>query len=262
MSLIHCVLLLCADVVCKAQNLRTNYMFDGEKTFQNVAKAQNPVTDKVSSHSYQKMYGNILLPMIEKFDFVKKPLKFLEIGLGCGMYYGPGASVSVWKEVFSGRNVELWEAEYVDECVTKARGEGKLEGIKTVTGDQADPAVLKRWIEETGGKFDVIVDDGGHVNKQVLNSFVALWPELNPDGNYFIEDLEVAYHKVFIADGIPPVTKVIQAWVETLHVSTAASKEDHHKHILSLYPLPEGLDSIYCQKEACVLHKRAVGAIR
>lgn len=238
--------------LCSADNLRLGYLFDGEKTFLKQGTSNNPTTDKITTHNYQKMYGTILLPMIEKFESNKKQLKFLEIGLGCGMIYGPGASVKLWQQIFEGRNVDLWEAEFDAECVEKAKKAGQLEGIKVVTGDQADPKVLKRWIKETGGKFDVIIDDGGHKSDQVINSFNALWPELNPDGNYFIEDLQIAYNPGWNKPGIPPVTRIIQAWVEFLNVGEV---HEHHQHILSKYPVPAGLDSVHCQKDACVLHK-------
>ena len=255
-TIIALLLSLCALLCHCQQNLRTDFMFDGEKTFRTMARANNPTTDKVTDHSYQKMYGHFLLPMLEKFKFENKTMKFLEIGLGCGMSYGPGASVKVWKDIFAGHDVDLWEAEFDAACVKKSKSEGKLDGIKVVTGDQSDPAVLQRWVKESGGKFDVIIDDGGHISKQVLSSFKALWPQVNPGGNYFIEDLQVAYSPFWAPPGFPAVTKVMQAWVEVLHVGPNKAME-HHKHILSEYPLPEGLDMIVCQREACVLHKDA-----
>jgi hypothetical protein len=194
---------------------------------------------------------------IEQFQHENRTLKFLEIGLGCGMHYGPGVSLKLWQELFKGKKVELWEAEYDAACVDQARKNGQLDGVNTLTGDQADFEVLKRWIAESKGKFDIIIDDGGHHNYMILNSFVALWPELNPDGWYFIEDIEVSFHPVFIKAGFPPTTVVMQSWVETLNVG-AEHVSHHHKHLASRYPLPHGCDMILCQKNACALHKEAV----
>ena len=45
---------------------------------------------------------------------------------------------------------------------------------------------------ETGAKnapFDVIVDDGGHTNKQIRRTFEAFWPHVKRGGLYFIEDM-------------------------------------------------------------------------
>lgn len=252
------VLLGLCIAVCRGFEVHSEYLFTGEDYFKKEAFKNEKVTDKVNGHSYQKMYGMILLPQIEKFALNKKKLKFLEIGLGCGMYYGPGASVKVWKKMFEGRDVDMWEAEYDEACVKKAKEEGKLQGMNVLTGDQADPAVLKRWVQESGGKFDVIIDDGGHRNNQLLNSFEALWPELNADGNYFLEDLEVAYLRKFQEPGYFPVTKVVQAWIEFLHVDGFSPLSPHHQHIIDRYPLPKGADFISCQKHACVIHKAAV----
>ncbi len=113
-------------------------------------------------------------------------MRFFEIGLGCDMGYGPGASVALWKTLFP--EAELWEGEYNDACVKKAQMEGKLEGINVVTGDQGDINVLDGWIEQTGGgEFDVVIDDGGHDNCQIWTTFQKFWPLLKPGGLYFIE---------------------------------------------------------------------------
>jgi hypothetical protein len=42
--------------------------------------------------------------------------KILEIGLGCDMAYGPGASAKVWRELFP--DAVVWFAEFNEECVT------------------------------------------------------------------------------------------------------------------------------------------------
>lgn len=55
-----------------------------EDLFIQAAKSLNPVTDKVTSHQYQIMYGQFLLPYYQR----KPQMKMLEIGLGCDMSYG------------------------------------------------------------------------------------------------------------------------------------------------------------------------------
>ena len=59
-------------------------------------------------------------------------------------------------------------------------------GVNVVTGDQGNIEVLERWVKESGGNFDVVVDDGGHKNSQIYNTFNVLWDEVNPGGFYFI----------------------------------------------------------------------------
>ena len=53
----------------------------------------------------------------------------------------------------------------------------------------SQPVVLARWLRETGGSFDVIIDDGGHTSRQQWATLVGLWPGLRPGGKLFIEDM-------------------------------------------------------------------------
>ena len=47
---------------------------------------------------------------------------------------------------------------------------------------------------ETGGIFDVIVDDGGHTRKQQVNSLIGLWPYVRKNGGiYVIEDIFTSF---------------------------------------------------------------------
>ena len=143
-------------------------------------------TDKTTTHRYQVMYGTFLLPFLQ----ASPQAKMLEIGLGCGMVAGAGASAKLWLKLFP--TLDLWMADYEASCVEHERKAGRLEGIKTVTGDQGDAAILQEWLITTGGNFDVIIDDGSHHNKHNKATFEGLWPALRPGGLYFLEDLQVA----------------------------------------------------------------------
>jgi len=222
------------------------------KHFKDTALQFKPVTDKIGyskrdSHRYHNMYGHFLLP----YAAHTPNMKFLEIGLGCNMGYGPGASVKIWKKLFPKAN--LWEAEYVKECVDKAQQEGQLEGINVLVGDQGDLATLDSWIETSGGKFDIIIDDGGHHNCQIINSFEKLWPQLLPGGYYFIEDLHVGRARMSVASdqctNVPFHEYLVDWQKHLIYLTFSNDKEWKHK-------LPEDLEFVHCQAEACVLHKR------
>ena len=154
-------------------------------SFRKVAIAERPITDKVTSHSYEFIY--------EKYLGLRRTqqLKFLEIGLGCNMHYGPGASASVWRKYLP--HAELWFAESDADCVALHKPRLDALAVNAVTGDQADVATLEGWVKETQGGFDVIVDDGGHQNQQILASFTVLFQRaLKPGGVYVIEDMHVS----------------------------------------------------------------------
>jgi len=206
-----------------------------------------PTTDKITEHAYNRMYDRFLSPIRHK------DLKMLEIGLGCDMTYGPGASAKIW-DAFLSSNSEIWEAEVDAACV--AQNKEKLGRVKAVTGDQGDNAVLDRWLAETGGNFDFIIDDGGHRNDQILTSFAKLWPALKPGGYYFIEDMQVGRHAGHqsASGGSPVVADVLHQWSDQL-----LAEPGMHTHVTPLPPrqhkIPAKVDFVYCQDEACVIGK-------
>lgn len=217
--------------------------------FRDTALKFRPITDKIgvtSEHRYHNMYGMFLLP----YAAYKPDFKMLEIGLGCNMDYGPGASVAVWKELFPKAN--LWEAEYVAECVEKSTANGQLDGINVLVGDQADIPTLNSWIQKSGGQFDVIIDDGGHHNCQIGNSFDKLWPELKPGGYYFIEDLHVGKSANYIGAECGSVlfTQRLLEWSDHLMFLTNTYGQQFK------YPLPKDILFVSCQAEACVIGKK------
>jgi hypothetical protein len=133
-------------------------------------------TDKASSdHGYTKYY-ELYFESYRDFDF-----KFLEIGVY------DGSSVKLWKEYFP--KAEITSIDIDPRCTEYAE-----ERINIEIGDQTNPTFLKQ-ISTKYGPFDIILDDGGHSNKQQIVSFETLFPLLNPGGIYVIEDLHCSYIK-------------------------------------------------------------------
>lgn len=227
------------------QQISIDFLTDGEAVYLQAAMKGDPVTDKVRTHSYQTMYGRYLLP----YYYNKPSMKMLEIGLGCDMSYGPGASVSIYKELFP--HAELWEAEFDATCVQKSVENGNLEGIHTLTGDQGDAKVLERWIHESdGGNFDVIIDDGGHQSCQVWTSFQHLWPTLKSGGLYFIEDMHVG--------DLPKYNQYTNPTCDsTFNVPNALkAKMDELIYQKKIGADKNDIKFISCQRQACVLGKK------
>jgi len=192
-----------------------------------VACRQRVPTDKVTypqmagGHQYHIMYGMFLLPMIHRVGH--RPAKMLEIGLGCGMKYGAGASALLWRKLFSQTELELWEAEVDKDCVEKHRAALQSQGINVIVGNQADEHTLATWVNATGGSFDAVIDDGSHKNLEIMRSFDALWPHVRPGGLYFMEDLQVGRYardgggyRYDDSLGNSVVSDVIQSWTEQL----------------------------------------------
>jgi hypothetical protein len=95
------------------------------------------------------------------------PPRIFEIGLGCFMQFGPGGSAKLWRALFP--------YEYQRKCGEE--WERANPGVAVLHyGDQSSASDLNA---ATGAeKFDLMVDDGSHMNAHQLISLVTLWPKV------------------------------------------------------------------------------------
>jgi hypothetical protein len=131
-------------------------------------------TDKGTS--YTRVYHALLAAVREE------PLRLLEIGV-----YN-GGSLRMWREFLP--NATLFAIDVDPRCLAF---EQEIPGATIRLVDQADPAQLRRFVAETGGGYDVIIDDGGHTMDQQITSFEVLFPHVVSGGTYVIEDLGTSY---------------------------------------------------------------------
>jgi hypothetical protein len=112
------------------------------------------------------------------------PVKVLEIGIGG--WDDPnsgGGSLRMWQRYF--RRGLVHGLDITRKTITGPR-------LMAIQGDQSDPAFLDRLGRELG-PFDVVIDDGSHLNDHVRISFDALFPHVRNGGLYVVEDLQTAY---------------------------------------------------------------------
>lgn len=128
------------------------------------------------------------------------PKRILEIGV-CR-----GGSLAIWRELFPSATdiigvdndlgqVQSWTNDHYRE---DAR-------IRTHHMEMPNPAI------QDLGKFDLIIDDGGHGPKVVFPTFDLCWPMLNDDGIYIVED----WHQDFLEPKVQMshfVEKMIGYW--------------------------------------------------
>merc|ERR1712093_204385 len=196
-------------------------------------------TDKVTTHHYNYMYQKYLEPLRDD------KIKVLEIGLGCNMGYGPGASYHTWLEYFP--HVDLYFIEYDAECADKWKAETTRATI--FTGDQADVAFLERFLGETGGNFDVMIDDGGHTMQQQIVSLQTLFKGVVPGGIYFCEDLATSYEEQY-GGGPGKITMMgmIKDLLDDLNHAVDGRPEPSH-------PVGADMRSIECGEQICAFFK-------
>ncbi|CZT11713.1 uncharacterized protein RCO7_08685 [Rhynchosporium graminicola] len=201
-------------------------------------------TDKVSPHHYNHMYEKYLDPVRDR------PLKMLEIALGCNMAYGPGKSYYTWLEFLP--RVDLYYIEYDGACVEKWSKD--MTNVKVFTGDQADARFLETFISASGGGFDIIIDDGGHFMNQQLTSLNKLFPIVKPGGIYFIEDLATSYQEGYGAtEGKPTMIGMVKELLDDLNrnVGGPGLKDGNN--------VGKEMSSIECGEEICAFFKKDLG---
>jgi SAM-dependent methyltransferase len=116
--------------------------------------------------------------------FVNTDVVFLEIG--CGQ----GGSLQMWKR-FLGPHARIVGIDLRPECAQFAEDQVEIR-----IGDQSDKAFLLDICQEFGAP-NVVLDDGSHIMSHIHASFSVLYPQLQRNGVYLVEDLHSAYWPEF-----------------------------------------------------------------
>ena len=163
-------------------------------------------TDKLWLHHYIDEYER-------HFERLRgEPIKLLEIGVGG--YNVPGRG---------GHSLRMWSDYFVNGEITGIDIEDKTAlssgNITALVMDQTDVASLE-LLSGAAGPFDIVVDDGSHVQEHIMISFCTLFPLMPSGGIYVIEDLACAYNP-FYAGGpdlpVPNSIGLIQRLIDGLH---------------------------------------------
>ena len=131
-------------------------------------------TDKSSDiHNYCVKY--------EKYLPFKRheEINILEIGVL------DGKSLLTWKEYF-------YRAYILGIDINPDCKKYEEPRISIEIGSQDDGKFLSRTWQQYG-PFDMILDDGSHMNSHVIYSFQHLWDSVKPGGVYIVEDCGTAY---------------------------------------------------------------------
>lgn len=136
-------------------------------------------TDKFNSHWYTRHYHHHFRHLRDR------KISLLEIGVGgYGDATSGGNSLRMWKEYF--RRASVYGIDIVEKIGLEE------ERIRLFAGSQTDMNFLDRVIAQTG-PLDIVIDDGSHVNRDVILTFERLFPALKKNGIYVIEDTQTSY---------------------------------------------------------------------
>ena len=97
-----------------------------------------------------------------------------------------GGSLAMWKEYF-GPGCQIVGVDINPQC--KAH---EAEGIEVFIGSQDDRSVIDA-IFDRHPKVDIVLDDGSHMMKHLIDSFELMYERLQPNGVYMVEDTHCCY---------------------------------------------------------------------
>lgn len=116
--------------------------------------------------------------------FRNRPIRMLEIGV-----HG-GGSLHMWRNYFH-EGSQIVGIDINPDCAEHAD-----VNIDVHIGSQDDESFLTQVADQYGG-FDIILDDGSHVNSHVIKTFDTLYGRVSSDGVYLVEDMHTSYWPKF-----------------------------------------------------------------
>lgn len=111
-----------------------------------------------------------------------KPISLLEIGVQ------NGGSLENWARYFS--NAQLIVGCDINKLCAKLHFDDPR--IKVIIANACSDIGLKK-IMSASSSFDIIIDDGSHQPKDIIDAFSRYFPLLSNDGIYVVEDLHHSY---------------------------------------------------------------------
>jgi hypothetical protein len=123
--------------------------------------------------SFAEFYATILFRTV--------PRTIFEIGIH------KGGSIRLWRKLF-GEEVRIVALDIRKEACDLACGVAD----DVYCGSQVNLHTLDKIAEECG-PFDIIVDDGSHLNKHMITTCKHLFRHVNPKGVYVVEDMFTSF---------------------------------------------------------------------
>lgn len=195
-------------------------------------------TDKVNEN--HSVNGKSLLDIYEKYFFGLKDsnINLLEIGVL------RGNSLRTWKEYFLNGNI--YGLDIDENC--KIYEEDR---INILIGSQNDKKI-RDYLVENKIEFDIILDDGSHINELTLYSFELYFPTIKSGGYYIIEDTHCTYEDAMLWTRGMHLTK-------ELNVSFINDRKIFNQFVLNKiedmdHKLGE-IDSIHFHFDTCIIKK-------
>ncbi len=171
----------------------------------------------------------------------KSPV-MLEIGVS------GGGSLAMWKAYFGAGSRILG----VD--IDPACKQHEAQDIEVFIGSQDDPdlaaAILRRYPE-----IDIVLDDGSHIMRHMIDSFGMFYDHLAPHGIYMVEDTHTCYWPEYDG-GVGREGSFMEFAKDRLDEINAV----HTRGAIPVSAFTRTTDSITCYDSVVVFERRPQGA--
>tara|TARA_Y100001972_G_scaffold126675_2_gene181143 strand:- start:243 stop:875 length:633 start_codon:yes stop_codon:yes gene_type:complete len=129
--------------------------------------------NRTNNLCYLSIYENYF----KKFKYDN--INILEIGVR------NGPSVRTWKQYFP--LATIFGVDIDERCK-----QHEEERVHITIGDATEKTTIDK-INPSHINYDIIIDDGSHVNEDIIKTYNLLWDKLSSGGIYIIEDLYNSY---------------------------------------------------------------------
>jgi cephalosporin hydroxylase len=190
-------------------------------------------------------------------SYRSKPITLLEIGVQ------NGGSLEVYSKCFTNAkhiigidiNPSCLDIKYHD------------ERIRLLIGDATHENSISQ-IKKIAPNIDIVIDDGSHTSRDIINTFIKLFPLVNNGGLYIIEDLHASYWSEYGGGLFNPyssmsffkqLTDVInyEHWGMSIKPSAAISEILQSHGLTFESKALWGINSIEFMNSLCAVHKQA-----
>lgn len=113
-----------------------------------------------------------------------RDVRLLELGVA------GGAGIKMWRDYFPKAQIFA-----VDISPDAKRFEQSR--VKIYTGDLRSPSFRDQVVRDSGGSFDIVIDDASHSQPEQQQCFDVFFRSMKPYGFYVIEDLQTSYAPAF-----------------------------------------------------------------
>jgi len=194
--------------------------------------------NSIKHEKYFKVYDYLFS------KYINKEIIFVEIGIL------NGGSLQIWKKFF-GNKARIIGIDLNPECK-----KFEEKGIQVFIGDQSDPKFWKYFFRKVG-KVDIILDDGGHTNRQQILTTISCIPNINENGMLVVEDTHTSYIKEFNNPNKYSFINFVKKCIDDINFTFPNLNSFYYslnKYIFSIQTF-ESIVCFYVSRKRCYVNK-------